>query len=121
MKNIVSKKFIELLKKRSEIEITIIGRKSGREITLPVWFVLEKNRIFLLPVYGSRTNWYKNVVVNPSIKIRVDNLVENFIAKPSFDKNIVREIIDGFKEKYGENEIKKWYSGFDAAVIIDLK
>ncbi|HDJ89796.1 MAG TPA: DUF2255 domain-containing protein, partial [Thermoprotei archaeon] len=48
----VSKNFIELLRNKYEIEITVIGRKSSREISLPVWFVLKENKLFLLPVYG---------------------------------------------------------------------
>jgi hypothetical protein len=47
----------------------VIGRKSGRTISIPVWFVLEGENLFLLPVEGSDTQWYRNVRRNPSIQI----------------------------------------------------
>jgi hypothetical protein len=35
-------------------QISVIGRKSGQKISISVWFVFESNRLFLLPVQGSR-------------------------------------------------------------------
>ena len=49
------------LSRSREINITVTGRKSGRAISIPVWFVSEDNRLYLLPVSGSDTQWYKNV------------------------------------------------------------
>src|SRR3989449_10235827 len=49
--------------------ITVTGRKSGRAISIPVWFVLEDDKLYLLPVLGSDTQWYKNVLKKPSIRI----------------------------------------------------
>jgi len=50
------KDLVKLLEGRREINIAVYGRKTGRLIEHPVWFVLEKNRLLLLPVYGSRTS-----------------------------------------------------------------
>ncbi|HYW40227.1 MAG TPA: nitroreductase/quinone reductase family protein [Terriglobales bacterium] len=52
-----------------EIKISVIGRKSGKTISMPVWFVLEGEKLYLLPVQGSDTQWYKNVLKNSSIRI----------------------------------------------------
>jgi deazaflavin-dependent oxidoreductase (nitroreductase family) len=52
-----------------QIKISVIGRKSGKTISIPVWFVLEGGKLYLLPVQGSDTQWYKNVLKNPSIRI----------------------------------------------------
>ncbi len=57
------------LSRSHEVNITVTGRKSGRTISIPVWFVLEDDRFYLLPVQGSDTQWYKNVLKNPSIRI----------------------------------------------------
>jgi len=35
--------------------ISVIGRKSGKTISIPVWFVLEGAKLFLLPVRDSDT------------------------------------------------------------------
>jgi len=40
-----------------QIKITVIGRKSRKTISIPVWFVLEGEKLSLLPVSGSDTQW----------------------------------------------------------------
>jgi hypothetical protein len=36
-----------------QIRISVVGRKSGRTISVAVWFVLEGGTLCLLPVQGS--------------------------------------------------------------------
>jgi nucleotide-binding universal stress UspA family protein len=54
-------------------EQSVKGRKSGRDIPRPVWFVHEDNTLYLLPNYGSDTNWYKNFLANQTLKISVSD------------------------------------------------
>ena len=44
------------LNKVYEITLSVKGRKSGKDIPRPVWFVHEANTLYLLPVQGSDTN-----------------------------------------------------------------
>ena len=46
-------------------QIMVKGRKSGQSISRPVWFVYQNNIVYLLPVNGSDTEWFKNVLHNP--------------------------------------------------------
>jgi hypothetical protein len=55
-----------------EITLSVKGKKSGSDIPRPVWFVHETNTLYLLPVQGSDTNWYKNILVDPTLKISVN-------------------------------------------------
>jgi hypothetical protein len=57
------------LDRAKEIELIVKGRKSGDDISRPVWFVYEGNTLYLLPVDGSDTNWYKNMLANPMLKL----------------------------------------------------
>ena len=54
-----------------EIHISVTGRKSGHTISNPVWFVLDEgeDKLYLLPVKGSDTQWYKNILKNPKMRI----------------------------------------------------
>jgi hypothetical protein len=45
----------ERLARYRQIKIIVIGRSSGRTISIPVWFVFEGNKLYLLPVQGSDT------------------------------------------------------------------
>ena len=46
-----------------QIKLSVIGRKSGRTISIPVWFVPEGEKLYLLPVQGSDTQWHQNPTV----------------------------------------------------------
>ena len=44
--------FSKALENTREIEITTVGRTTGRQISLPVWFVRRDDKLYLLPVTG---------------------------------------------------------------------
>jgi hypothetical protein len=108
------------LNRASEIRLGVKGRKSGRDISRPVWFVHEGNTLYLLPNYGSDTNWYKNLLVDSTLKISVNGGVEEIPAKgkPITDRNRVNDIFEKFKSKYGE--VKQYYPKVDVAVEVPL-
>ena len=108
------------LARYSEVTISVTGRKSGRTISRPVWFVFEDNTLYLLPVQGSDTQWYKNVIENP--KIGIDARGEKAEFKPVLirDPKQVASVVEKFRAKYGAGDVKKYYSKFDVAVVIHL-
>jgi hypothetical protein len=110
----------ERLTQESEIQITVTGRKTGRQITNTVWFVVERNALYLLPVKGTDGEWFKNVLANPKMKILAGDLEGEFRVTPTTDPNIVSSVVGKFREKYGAEDVTKYYSKFDAAVVIDL-
>jgi deazaflavin-dependent oxidoreductase (nitroreductase family) len=107
----------ERLSRYREINITVTGRKSGRTISIPVWFVVEDDKLYLLPVQGSDTQWYKNVLKDPSIRINARGVEAEFNAIPITDATQVSSVVEKFRGKYGANDVKKYYSKFDVAVI----
>jgi deazaflavin-dependent oxidoreductase (nitroreductase family) len=103
-----------------QTQITVIGRKSGRAISRPVWFVLEGSKVYLLPVQGSDTQWYKNALKNPRIRIEARGLGAEYPAVPVTDAKAVKSVVEKFREKYGKADVKKYYSKFDVAVLVNL-
>ena len=110
----------ERLARYREINITVTGRKSGRAISNPVWFVLENDTLYLLPVRGSETQWYKNVLKNPLMRIETRGDGAEFKAVPITDAKQVASVVEKFRAKYGAGDVKKYYSGFDVAVEAKL-
>ncbi|MGD0469005.1 MAG: nitroreductase/quinone reductase family protein [Terriglobales bacterium] len=108
------------LSRYRQIKISVIGRKSGQTISIPVWFVLEGEKLYLLPVQGSDTQWYKNVLKNPSIKIDAQGVAATFRALPVTSAKPVKSVVEKFREKYGAKDVKKYYSKFDVAVGVQL-
>jgi deazaflavin-dependent oxidoreductase (nitroreductase family) len=61
---------VTALKRDKEIELTVTGRKSGKPLPRPVWFALRGKELLLLPVTGTDSQWYKNILRDPQVKIR---------------------------------------------------
>ena len=104
-----------------EIRIKVTGRRSGRTISIPVWFVLEDDKLYLLPVQGSDTQWYKNVLKNPLIRIDARGAEAEFQAVPITDAKQVSSVVEKFRNKYGVGDVKKYYSKFDVAVLAQMR
>jgi hypothetical protein len=100
-----------------EINITVTGRKSGRQITIPIWFVLDHDKLTLLPVQGSDTQWFKNALQNSSIRVSAGAANAEFKAVPITDAKEVSSVAAKFRDKYGASDVKKYYSKFDVAVL----
>src|ERR1700732_1878466 len=103
----------ERLSRYRQIKLSVIGRKSGKTISMPVWVVLEGDNLYLLPVQGSDTQWYRNVFKNPSIRIDAHGVGEEFRATPVTTAKAVKSVVEKFREKYGAKDVKKYYSKFD--------
>ncbi len=108
------------LSRYRQINLSVTGRKSGRTISVPVWFVAEGDKLYLLPVQGSDTQWYKNVLQNPSIRIAARDAAAEFRAVPVTDTKSVGPVIAKFRDKYGAADVKKYYSKLDVAVVVDF-
>jgi deazaflavin-dependent oxidoreductase (nitroreductase family) len=115
---------IDTLKERlaqvDEITISVTGRKSGRTISNPVWFALEHDTLYLLPVKGSDTDWYKNVLKNPAMRIQAGDADAKVKVTPVTDTKQVTPVIKKFRAKYGTGDVKKYYSKLDVAVVAQL-
>jgi deazaflavin-dependent oxidoreductase (nitroreductase family) len=111
----------ERLSRSREIHISVIGRKSGRTISIPIWFVLDDDKLYLLPVQGSDTQWYKNVLKNPMIRIKAGGTAAEFKAVPMTDAKQVLSVVEKFRAKYGADDVKKYYSKFDVAILAQMQ
>jgi hypothetical protein len=119
----------EALRKRlareTDIDISVTGRKSGRTITLPVWFVWEAAagetaKLILLPAYGSDTQWYKNVLKHPIITVKAGEDTAQFTVAPLTEPGQVSAVVEKFRSKYGAGNVTTYYRKFDVAVIAEV-
>ena len=78
----------------------------------------EGNTVYLLPNHGYDTNWYKNMLVDPTLKISVNGVETPARGKLITDSDGVDDIVRKFNSKYGK--VKKYYTKFDVAVEILL-
>ena len=82
---------------------------------------MDKDKLYLLPVQGSDTQWYKNVLKNPSIRIEAGGAMGEFETVPITDAKQVSSVVAKFRGKYGAGDVKKYYSKFDVAVLAQTR
>jgi deazaflavin-dependent oxidoreductase (nitroreductase family) len=112
--------FKKALEASPEIELTVTGRRSGRQICIPVWFVRDGEKLYLVPVRGSDSDWYKNVLKTPAIRLAAGGAQLTANATPITDPAKVEQIVDKFRAKYGAQAVKEYYSKHDVAVEVPL-
>jgi hypothetical protein len=106
------------LGRANEITLSVKGRKSSKDIPRPVWFVHEGNTLYLLPNYGSDTNWYKNFLANQTLKISLSGQEISATGQPITDSGRVSNVMNKFNSKYGD--VRKYYPKPDVAVEVPL-
>ena len=112
--------FRTALQGANEIEITVTGRTSGRSLTYPIWFAVDGDKLYLIPLKGSDTEWYKNLRKRPSI--RLASRGKTLTASPRFltDQEQLDQVLEKFRAKYGRN-VKSYYPKYDVAVEVPLE
>ena len=117
--NIDNTRIPKALDSSNEVKITVIGRKTRREYSTPVWFVRDGKTVYLLPGGGSRSNWYRNALKSSRIKISSGKVSLELAAKSVTDSFKISSIVDKFRKKYGAT----YYSDpkrFDVALDLTL-
>jgi deazaflavin-dependent oxidoreductase (nitroreductase family) len=110
----------QALSTAEELELTTVGRKSGRFSTRPVWFVKDGQTLYLLPVKGSDTEWYKNVLKSKTVRLAADGATLTAQAIPVTDPATVTQVVERFRSKYGADQVQKYYTKLDVAVKVPL-
>jgi hypothetical protein len=117
---IAAAEFKDALQDTSEVELTVTGRKSGRESSRPIWFVEDGDRLLLLPVSGSDSGWYRNVVKTPEIGLAAGGAELRVTAKTIEDPAAVADTVKRFGEKYGADRVAEYYPKQDGFVEVPL-
>jgi deazaflavin-dependent oxidoreductase (nitroreductase family) len=111
--------FRTALQGSNELEITVTGRTSGRSLSYPVWFALDGDILYLIPVRGSDTEWYKNLRKTPTIQLSARGKTFTAGAHILTDQAQLDKILERFRNKYGRN-VKSYYPKYDVAVEVPL-
>ena len=102
------------------IDITVTGRTSGRSHTYPIWFALDGDTLYLIPVRGSDTEWYKNVRKTPTIHLEARGKTLTATPRILTEQAQLDRVLEKFRDKYGRN-VKSYYPKYDVAIEIPLE
>ena len=116
----------EALRRDRVIDITTIGRASGRSSRIEMWFHNLNDRIYITGTPGRR-DWYANLVANPDFTFHLKGSVSADLparATPITDPAERRKIMARILANIGrpESELEEWVAhsplvsvAFDAA------
>jgi len=85
-----------------------------------VWFVHDGEMLYLVPVSGSDSNWYKNILKTPTIRLAARAAQLEATATPTSDTAKVERVLDKFRAKYGAPDVDAYYPKQDVAVEVPL-
>ena len=109
------------LKESSEVTITVTGRKTKKKFSTPVWFALEgEEKVTLVPTKGSDNDWFKDLVKDPQIELRVGDATITSKATLVRDSNKVEKILNEFRAKYRTMWTESYYTKRDVFVEVPL-
>ncbi len=84
----------------STLEITTIGRKSGKPRTKPIWFVYDQGALYIQSGKDGKTHWYRNLQKNPQMQLKIGQLSLTGRAQFVTDLAESERVHDLFRSKY---------------------
>jgi hypothetical protein len=85
-----------------------------------VWFASDREKLYLVPVTGADSAWYKNVVKTPTVRLAAAGVQVDATATPIVDTAKVERVLDMFRATYGARDVEAYYPKHDVAVEVPL-
>ena len=101
------------LRERSTLELTTIGRKSGKPHTATIWFVYADGpaRIYVQSGKDGETDWYQNLVKTPAVTVGIGEHHFRGRAVALDDPAETARVHELFKQKYLTARFMSWFGG----------
>jgi deazaflavin-dependent oxidoreductase (nitroreductase family) len=91
---------LEKVADQSTVELTTLGRKTGKPHTKPIWFVYDQGHFYLQSGKEGKTDWYQNLKKNPQMTLKIGTVTANGKAKFIHDAKETERIHELFSKKY---------------------
>jgi len=87
---------------RSTLRLTHYGRRSGKPYEVTIWFLVERDTVYLVTANRQR-QWPRNVAVRSAVRLRIaDELLEGQVEEIT-DPAFIEHVTDLMAAKY-------WYT-----------
>lgn len=105
----------------SNIEITTIGRKSGKPHAKPIWYVVNDGRIFVQSGKDGKTDWYRNLQKTPAVTLKADRYTFRARGRTLTDPKDVERVHALFRDKYTSARLLSWVgAGIGQGLPVEL-
>jgi deazaflavin-dependent oxidoreductase (nitroreductase family) len=80
--------------------LTTTGRKSGKQRVTPLQYEEIDGQIFIASARGTKSDWYRNIVANQNVKVRVKSRQFSGVAEPATDCKRIADFLEVRLERH---------------------
>ena len=88
------------LDRHAVIDLTTVGRITGRPHTIEIWFAHRETKIYLLSGGGERSDWVRNLIRTPEVQVRAGRGVYHGVGRIVTEPGEDRVARDSVHDKY---------------------
>ena len=104
--------------------LTTIGRRSGKQHTIEIWFALHDGRIYMVSGGGDRADWVKNLRKTPQTRVRIGTQSASATARilrtGTKEDELARQLLDGKYQAWREGKRLSSWARSALPVAIEL-
>jgi deazaflavin-dependent oxidoreductase (nitroreductase family) len=111
--------------------LTTRGRRTGADHEIEIWYVREtrsdatagRDTLYLLAGAGEQSDWVRNLQVDPSVRVRIDDVTHEghgrVVSDPTEDRHARTVVFEKYQPR-NDGELVTW-RGRALPVAIDLR
>jgi deazaflavin-dependent oxidoreductase (nitroreductase family) len=86
--------------------LTTIGRRTGREHRIEIWFGVNRGVVYMLSGGGDRSDWVRNLRAKPRVRIRIGG-----VERPARARVVTDAGEDGTARRLLAAKYQSWREG----------
>ena len=91
--------------------LTTRGRVTGDDHEIEIWYVRDGQTLYLLAGGGDRSDWVRNLQVEPAVRVRIDDVTYDgrgrVVADPDEDRHARTIVFDKYQPR-NDGELVTW-------------
>lgn len=93
------------------VDLTTVGRLSGRPHTIEIWFAHRDGTIYVLSGAGERSDWVRNLIRTPEVRVRAGGGDYAGVGRIVTDPDEIQLARDAVHDKYARRysgDLTRW-------------
>jgi deazaflavin-dependent oxidoreductase (nitroreductase family) len=94
--------------------LTTAGRRTGKPHEIEIWFALHEETVYLLSGGGDRSDWVRNLMVSPTVTLRIgdrERLTEARVVKDAEEDALARRLLLEKYQPRDAGDLTSWGAG----------
>ncbi len=108
------------LNRKSLLELTVVGRKTGIPRTVKIWFVATQDKIYVSSGRGSNSQWVKNLKQTPTVTCQIGATRFQGVAVWLGEKRVQDTVFPLFFRKYFRARLFRWIGWYREAFAFEI-